>query len=112
MVGNSLATEVQAGACGLPVLPGYLWAPGLLALTRWVCADVIQGAWAERQRKFSTCLALLSVQWPGAWGWALGWATALRVSAGELLGGWGHLTQDLPLLHHLSFSDPERSLLS
>lgn len=30
---------------------------------------VIQGAWAESQREFSTCLPVLSVLWSGAWTW-------------------------------------------
>lgn len=36
----------------------------------------IQGAWAECQREFSTCLALLSALWSGAW--ASGAADLLR----------------------------------
>lgn len=30
---------------------------------------VVQGAWAECQREFSTCPALLSALWSGAWAW-------------------------------------------
>lgn len=31
--------------------------------------DAVQDAWAECQREFSTCLALLSTLWSGAWAW-------------------------------------------
>lgn len=45
------------------------WYPSLpaLACPRW--HSLIQGAWAESQREFSTCLPVLSVLWSGAWVW-------------------------------------------